>query len=928
MSPYASPNDHRQYHFLVLANQLRVLLICDPKTDKSAASLAVNTGHFNDPADRQGMAHFLEHMLFLGTQTYPKPGEYQQFMSRHGGRHNAWTGTEFTNFFFEIDNDFFEAGLDRFSQFFICPTFDADSVDKERHAVDSEYRLKLQDDMRRFYQVHKETVNPAHPFAKFSVGNLDTLADLPGRDLRADLIHFYESHYSADRMALVMISPASIQTQLQWCHHYFAAILNRQVGSQSLTMPLYRLEDLGLRIQITPVKETRKLSLCFPLPNVDEFYHQKPLTFLSHLIGYEGDGSLLSLLKAHGWVNQLSAGGGISGANFKDFGINLSLTPLGLEHVDDILATLFGYLTLIKREGVQRWRYEEKRSVLESAFRFQERGRPLDTVSGLVLNLFSYQPEDLLYGDYMMSQYDEGLIQRLLAKLTPHNLRITITAPEVTTDRLARWYQTPYSVSPIPEAQKVRWQQSEPDPALALPAPNPFISTRQDPRAPELITDIPTCLIDREGFRLWHLHDHQFKVPKGNIYISIDSAEAVKNPRNIAMARLAVELLADHLNALTYPAELAGLGYLIYAHQGGFTINLSGFADKQPLLLEMILNNRTLGYPDPRRFTQIKEQLIRNWDNQAKARPIAQLFNQLTSLLQPNNPPFEQLLVHLRTVTLEEMPAFVAQLFSEVHVETLVHGDWTAPEALALAALIERHLSNINGVSSKPSDETHRPLISIAHQGTLIYEVGCEHQDSSLLVYYQSDSTKPRDLACFALANHIMSSPFFHELRTRQQLGYVVGAGNLPLNRHPGLIFYIQSPVASPQILLDAVEEFIDLFPLAMLEFNEQQWRDSKAGLQAQLSERDGNLRSHSQRLWTCIGNKDLEFDQRERVCEEVGTLSRVDLLRFITQLRSRTCDRLILCSYGQGHEHDERIMGQFINDPQTFRLNATLFDC
>jgi secreted Zn-dependent insulinase-like peptidase len=109
-----------------------------------------------------------------------------------------------------------------------------------------------------------------------------------------------------------------------------------------------------------------------------------------------------------------------------------------------------------------------------------------------------------------------------------------------------------------------------------------------------------------------------------------------------------------------------------------------------------------------------------------------------------------------------------------------------------------------------------------------------------------------------------MSSTFFHELRTRQQLGYVVGAGNLPLNRHPGLIFYIQSPVAGPQILLDAVEEFIDLFPLAMLELTEQQWQDSKAGLQAQLSERDANLRSRGQRpgsasatrIWALISAK------------------------------------------------------------------------
>ena len=112
-----------------------------------------------------------------------------------------------------------------------------------------------------------------------------------------------------------------------------------------------------------------------------------------------------------------------------------------------------------------------------------------------------------------------------------------------------------------------------------------------------------------------------------------------------------------------------------------------------------------------------------------------------------------------------------------------------------------------------------------------------------------------------------------------------------------------------------------------MLEFTEQQWQESKAGLQAQLSERDANLRSRGQRLWVSIGNKDLGFDQRERVCDEVGKLSRADLVRFITQLRSRTSDRLILCSYGQGHEHDERITGQFIDDPRAFRLNAATFE-
>ena len=149
-------------------------------------------------------------MLFLGTDTFPRPGDYQAFINRHGGSNNAWTGTEFTNYFFDIRHEQFPQGLARFSQFFICPTFDASLVDKERHAVDSEYKLKLKDDVRRIYQVQKETVNPAHPFAKFSVGNLQTLAERDGTPLRDELIGFYQRHYSADRMTLALQSQASL----------------------------------------------------------------------------------------------------------------------------------------------------------------------------------------------------------------------------------------------------------------------------------------------------------------------------------------------------------------------------------------------------------------------------------------------------------------------------------------------------------------------------------------------------------------------------------------------------------------------------------------------------------------------------------------------------------------------------------------------
>ncbi|WP_350609026.1 insulinase family protein, partial [Pseudoalteromonas sp. 41-MNA-CIBAN-0057] len=144
----------------------------------------------------------LEHMLFLGTDLYPESGSFNNFVSQSGGNTNAWTGTEHTCYFFDINNHHIETALAQFSRFFIAPTLNPAETEKERNAIEAEFKLKIKDDGRRIYQVHKETVNPEHPFAKFSVGNLQTLADRK-RCISDELRDFFNRHYQAQWMTLV-----------------------------------------------------------------------------------------------------------------------------------------------------------------------------------------------------------------------------------------------------------------------------------------------------------------------------------------------------------------------------------------------------------------------------------------------------------------------------------------------------------------------------------------------------------------------------------------------------------------------------------------------------------------------------------------------------------------------------------------------------
>jgi insulysin len=200
--------DTRSYRVIRLANQLEALLISDPETDKASAALDVNVGYFNDPEEIPGLAHALEHLLFMGTEKYPKEADYLEYLSSHSATRNGSTSSTSTVYYFEIptssdrkdsildasspiseiaSGDFspademgtesadsltpFYGALDRFAQFFIAPLFLKDSLDREINAVDSEFKRNFQNDSRRIYHVNKSLFNPKHPMRQFSTGN-------------------------------------------------------------------------------------------------------------------------------------------------------------------------------------------------------------------------------------------------------------------------------------------------------------------------------------------------------------------------------------------------------------------------------------------------------------------------------------------------------------------------------------------------------------------------------------------------------------------------------------------------------------------------------------------------------------------------------------------------------------------------------------
>jgi secreted Zn-dependent insulinase-like peptidase len=144
VTPDKSASDKKEYK-LVTIGELEVLLVsnlalqsadnADGESAKGSAAMSVQVGSYADPEVGEGMAHFLEHMVFIGSEKYPNENHYDAFVTAHGGFCNAFTEGEFTAYQFDVDSESFAEGLDIFAQCFISPLLKKESVEREIKAI-------------------------------------------------------------------------------------------------------------------------------------------------------------------------------------------------------------------------------------------------------------------------------------------------------------------------------------------------------------------------------------------------------------------------------------------------------------------------------------------------------------------------------------------------------------------------------------------------------------------------------------------------------------------------------------------------------------------------------------------------------------------------------------------------------------------------
>ncbi|MEG3767962.1 insulinase family protein [Alteromonas sp. 14N.309.X.WAT.G.H12] len=881
-----------QAQFITLDNGLRIMICEHNLTPSTFVSMSVKAGHFYDPDCCHGLSHLLEHMMFLGSRHLPKPNSINDMVEKAGGTINAWTGTEFANYHFNCHSDQLERLLPAFSDMLRLPLLDKDTLDKEINAIDAEFQFKRKDDLRRLYQIHKETANPAHPFSKFSVGNAKIFRALPEAQLHQQLHAFHSQYYVAQNMGLTLFTSEKAETVKKLISQSFSAIKSGKSAPESWPA-LYTKAQLAVEINIEPLQSARRMIVTFALPGLHHDFRTKPLNYLSHLLGDEGEGSLLAYLKSQNWVTNLIAGSGIEGKDFKDFNVSFQLTQGGIENKQRILEALFSYITLIRHSLGETWRYQEKAHLGTLALEFEDNPKLMTMACEYSQHLFYYKEEDIRQFKNLIDNFDKEKLTEALNYFTPDNIRIKLIAQGLPTDTTCQHYDAKYQMRPLSSSVLEALRHPPEIDALSLPPPNPYLGMDYHVTLPEPDYLSPKTLVDTPHMKFWFAQDDVFLNPKGDIYVSFDTQALTDDLHAVAAKRIWLSALNDYLQAKYYRAEIAGLHYRIYGHQAGFTLHTRGFSNHQAKLAIQLLETIHEFMPDEQQFERVKNMQIQSLQNALMNKPTNRLFSRLSVIVQRNTQAPIELLTAVENCSYDAMFDTCSSALNHYYVESFMHGNWSKEEACDFANQLTQTSVGASGRALS------RSVSQLPVGEALYHEVPCEHPDAAVVLYLQAPSNSIKNTAMCMVLEQMLAAPFFNVLRTEKQLGYVVGTGYVPHNQHPGMAFYIQSPFHAPDILLKEMTTFL-FEQLNEIDFYRFYWSTIQKNLLKQLEERDLSLSMKSQRLWGGLGSQETQFDRNQKLAAEINRMSFTDIQDYANALAKRTLfGELILYASG-----------------------------
>lgn len=808
---------------LMLPNGLEVLMISSPSIQKSAAAMAVPVGSWADPKEYLGLAHFLEHMLFLGTKDFPTAGEFQNYLQSNSGYMNAYTAKETTNYMMEVNPQAFDGALHRFSQFFVSPTLDPQFSEREKNAVHSEYDKNIRDDGWRFWSVMSEIAPADHPLRKFNIGSLATLSKVDPKVLR----DFYEKHYSADTMKLVVMSKQSISELRSMVEKYFQPVPNRGLkGIASNPVPPENWTG-GQVVEMKTLESKNQMILTFPVPTFNGRWRTKPEVLLNNILGSKAKGSLLSQLKKQ----QLATDLAVFDYNMVEFGsdtslmlVYIDLTDQGGQNRDQVIRQTLSYFAKIKSEGYKDYTFQENQIMA----RLEYENKAIKDGSGVAADyarkMLSYPALEIDERSRLIYESDAALIESYLEKMTPHKMSVLYLNQNVRGQKRDPFYGTEYRVVRLSDAQKKSFIQAynQPGQDVHYPLKNPYIPTEfslyKDAQSnyPEILSST--------GGSVWFKQETSANTkPHGYLFLRILSREPGRSARESLLNQLYARAIVYSATEQLDQMQRAGYQANFSAGANGLEITLKGYSQAFASAAHALFASgenvlRTVNISEEA-FLALRQSLQRDIESAEQDAAIQSLITDAGYFRTQNSYRLKDYKTEISKVSIKDLRDFVHRFYQKIALEGLVYGNLRKSELQDLsqnifAATRSQILSQVEIQQILQKEIQLKPAQKIAYIST------GANNNNAFISFVDTGPATPGQYALAQLVGNFVAADYYTELRSNQQLGYIVQGGftERASKDIARFVFLIQSANHAPDLLIKKSDDFLKSFLLKLDE--------------------------------------------------------------------------------------------------------------
>ena len=889
-----SPRDLREYRSLTLPNSLNCLIVSDPDSEISAASMNVHVGSVAESVP--GLAHYLEHMLFMGTAKYPEENSFSNFLSENAGESNAFTDHEDCNFYFKVSPDQFEEALDMFAQFFISPLFNESSMERELKSIDSEFHKNLHDDLWRVQQILYACFEP--PIDHFSLGNSSTLA---GSDMRERIIEFYSKLYSAGLMFLVLYGCESLD-ELEAMAQVFALIPNKP---QELVQFKAQMRLKPGITQVVPVKDSKSLKLVWHVKSCLKDFETKPEGYLGHLMGHEGKGSILALLKEMNLAEELCSCYNEDFSFCGFFSVEVKLTEKGLRRADEVAEIVFAYLKMLSERGVEEFVFEELKQVAWAQFLFRNKKDPYSFVQKLSSRMPKYPVEKLLVGPELYVRFDRKVVQEFVDSLRVDNLQIFLIAKEFEKQEMdkEKYFGTLFRYSEIPE-QWLNRMLNPRDLPLHLPPPNTYIADTFE-ILPQSTDKYPILFFQNDHLVLHYKQDHKFQVDKvyGQVIIHCSAFDFGQSPYMFMCAKMWEKILCDKLRQETYLADIAGLKHNIDIDNHGVRVSLNGFSQKYSKFFKFLIekiSNFKASFEDISSFTDLKNELLTSISNCYFSKPTVQIQRVIYELTLQGG-YFTQLekLRALHEIQIEDLVWFSDKFLQTCYFNWFLMGNLSKSSALDLVQTCsESFFAARKNIFTK--DDFLQLKITKVPKGQeelfILPLTDTNNTNSAMVTLYQIGPENIRDECLTSLVENYLEEPFFDELRTKEQVGYVVSSYSHKMRGIFHFVFLVQSSTHQPDDVWDKVNGFLMQVLKDVEGISEKKFKKLKKSTVETAFKKDLSLYEEFDRVKHEVDSAAFCFDRKKRLKEMMRRLEKKDFVEFCLKVFGQESRKIKIC--------------------------------